>query len=196
MQARAPSGAPRPSGEALARRLADDLEDSFEDLVLAHQDALYAFVVGLCRDAGRAEEVVQDAFLRAYRALRRYEPERIRSLALKPWLYRIALNVFRNSLRGRRPRLVLVERPPESAREVAGGPEDELERRWERERLLHALAQLPEDHRSAVMLRYLRDFSYTEAAEVLGQPVGTVKSNVHRGVERLRGIMQTRGESA
>jgi len=175
---------PRP-GSSLAERLAEDLEAVFEDVVSGHQDALFAFVTGLCRDRGRAEEVVQDAFVRAHRALSGYPPERIRALSLRPWLFRIALNTLRNSLRGRHVDLVLVERPPDSV-EPGAGPEAQLMRGEQRERLLGALARLPEPQRAAVLLRHAHDLSYTQVAEVQGQPVGTVKSNVHRGLEALR----------
>jgi RNA polymerase sigma factor (sigma-70 family) len=174
--------------ERLSERLADDLDDAFEDLVSAHQDALFAFVVSLGRDRGRAEEVVQDAFLRAYRALRSYPPPRIRALALRPWLHRIALNVFRNSLRRRKPELVLVEDLPPVA-DPEPGPEAEALRQVEQDRLLGALATLPVSYRSSVVLRYVNDLSYAEIADALAQPIGTVKSNVHRGTEMLRAAL-------
>jgi len=175
---------PAPAAQ-LPERLAEDLDGAFEDLVACHQDALYAFVVSLGRDSGRAEEVVQDAFVRAYRALRSYPAERVRELSLRPWLHRIALNVFRNSLRRRQPELVLVDELPPVADQGAG-PEAEALRQVEQNRLLGALAQLPVGYRSSVVLRYVNDLSYEEIAETLAQPIGTVKSNVHRGVAMLR----------
>jgi RNA polymerase sigma-70 factor (ECF subfamily) len=175
---------PAPAAE-LTERLAEDLDGAFEDLVASHQDALYAFVVSLGRDPGRAEEVVQDAFVRAYRALRSYPAQRIRAMSLRPWLHRIALNVFRNTLRGGRPELVLVDELPPVA-DPEAGPEEEALRQVEQNRLLGALARLPVAYRSSVVLRYVNDLSYAEIAEALAQPVGTVKSNVHRGVAMLR----------
>jgi RNA polymerase sigma-70 factor (ECF subfamily) len=173
------------AGSSLPERLAEDLDGVFEDLVGDHQDALFAFITGLCRDPGRAEEVVQDAFVRAHRALGGYPPERIRALALRPWLFRIALNTLRNSLRGRRVELVLVDSPPDSVA-PGPGPEAEVLRHAERLRLVDALACIPQAHRTAVLLHYAHDLSYPQIAEVQGQPVGTVKSNVHRGLEALR----------
>jgi RNA polymerase sigma-70 factor (ECF subfamily) len=173
------------AGAALAERLAADLDGVFEDVVVEHQQALFAFVTGLCGDPGRAEEVVQDAFVRAHRALRGYPADRIRALALRPWLFRIALNALRNSLRGRHLQLVLVETPPDGV-DPGAGPEAEALRAAERRRLLRALASIPEEQRAAVLLRYAHDLSYPRIAEVQGRPLGTVKSDVHRGIEALR----------
>ncbi|MDQ6774332.1 MAG: RNA polymerase sigma factor, partial [Candidatus Dormibacteraeota bacterium] len=80
------------SDTALVERLAGNDVDAFGDLVRRYQHRLFAFALGMTGDAGDAEEVAQDAFLRAHRALARYEPERIRELRLSAWLHRIALN--------------------------------------------------------------------------------------------------------
>ena len=174
----------RPSG-SLTERLAEDLDGAFEDVVVEHQHALFAFVAGLGGDAGLAEEAVQDAFVRAHRALAGYPPERVRELHLRPWLFRIALNALRNRLRGRRVQLVLVDRPPEGA-DPAAGPEAEAMRQVDRARLGEALACLPQEQRAAVLLRHAHDLGYARIAEVLDRPVGTVKSDVHRGLTALR----------
>jgi len=178
------SGRARPSG-SLTERLAEDLDGAFEDVVVEHQHALFAFVAGLGGDAGLAEEAVQDAFVRAHRALAGYPPERVRELHLRPWLFRIALNALRNRLRGRRVQLVLVDRPPEGA-DPAAGPEAEAMRQADRARLGEALACLPQEQRAAVLLRHAHDLGYARIAEVLDRPVGTVKSDVHRGLMALR----------
>ncbi len=177
-----PRGRPASS---LVERLAADLDGTFEDVVVEHQQALFAFVAAQCGDPGRAEETVQDAFVRAHRALGGYPAERIRALALRPWLFRIALNALRNSLRGRHLQLLLVETPPEGV-DPAAGPEAEALRAAERERLLAALASIPEVQRAAVLLRYGHDLTYPRIAAVQGRPVGTVKSDIHRGLEALR----------
>src|SRR5262245_36077890 len=87
----------------LTAALAADLSGNFERAVLAFQDRLYAFTRRLVGSAADAEEITQDAFVRAYRALEGYSSERRRALALMPWLYRIALNASRNHVRQRRP---------------------------------------------------------------------------------------------
>jgi RNA polymerase sigma-70 factor (ECF subfamily) len=183
-ECRVVSPRPRP-GAALVERLAEDLDGVFEDVVVEHQHALFAFIAGMSGDHGRAEEVVQDAFVRAHRALGGYPPERVRALSLRPWLFRIALNALRNSLRGRHVQLVLVDQPPDGV-DPTPGPEAEVLRQADRARLGQALACIPQEQRAAVLLRYAHDLSYARIAEVQGRPVGTVKSDVHRGLKALR----------
>ena len=86
----------------LTEALACDVDRQFERLVLAYQDRLYGFVLRLSGSPRDAEEITQDAFIRAYHALVRYPKERIQALALRPWLYQIALNAFRNARRGKK----------------------------------------------------------------------------------------------
>src|SRR5512135_2864132 len=83
----------------LADRLAADLDGAFETLVRAHADRLYGIALRLTGDGSDAEEVAQDALVRAYRALAGYEAERIRSLRIRPWLAAIAVNLTRNRRR-------------------------------------------------------------------------------------------------
>lgn len=173
--------------------LAADLDGSFHRLVLAHQDRLYGFALRLSGNSQDAEEIAQDAFVRGYRALKEYEPERVRSLAVGPWLHRIALNAFRNRYRRKAHPMV-----PLSGGEEDGSPELELrdgaavqpevvaERAEERARLVGLLAALPEGYRVAVVLRHVQGLPYGEVAELLGVPVGTAKARVHRGLKLLR----------
>jgi RNA polymerase sigma factor (sigma-70 family) len=172
------------TGELIAG-LADDLDGHFEVLVRSYQDRLYRFALRLAGNPQDAEEVAQDAFVRAYHALDRYPPERIRALALRPWLYRICLNVFRNRIRRRQLQLVpldvdiAVDGEREWPEQVAEAVEriQELEKR---------LAALPELYRAAVILRHIEELGIAEIAAVLKQPEGTVKSNIHRGIRLLR----------
>ena len=172
----------------LAGALARDLDGAFEQLVVRFQDELFRFAVGMTGDAGAAQDVVQEAFLNAHRAIRGYAPERTRALALRPWLHRIVLNRCRNRWRSRHVELVFPERMPEPA-DGAAGPEELALREAERVRLLALLAQLPVRLRAACVLKYGRELSYTEIAELLGEPVGTVKANVHRGITQLRTLL-------
>src|SRR5437660_5426440 len=90
--------------DSLTNDLAADLDAAFESLVRTFQDRLFSFARRLSRNREDAEEVTQDTFVRAYRALKTYPGDRIRALALQAWLYRITLNVARNRLRGKRAR--------------------------------------------------------------------------------------------
>jgi RNA polymerase sigma-70 factor (ECF subfamily) len=179
----------------LARALAADLDAHFETLVRAYGDRLYAFALRLTGSPPDAEEIAQDAFVRAYHALRGYEPERIGALALRPWLYQIAHNVTRNRLRGKRPRIVSLDEPHpddgsershEPAADERDRPEASVERREQGAELAELVASLPGRYRAAVILRHVDGWSYAEIAEALDQPIGTVRANVHRGVRLLR----------
>jgi len=192
--------APPPTGDALAERLAADLDGAFEELVVTHQDRLYAFALRLTGSPPDAEEVAQDAFVRAHRALAGYPAERVRALAMRPWLFRIALNVVRNRVRGKRLRLVPLDALTEGGREPAAAARDRPEEavgRAEGDAALAALVTaLPPRYRAAVVLRYVADLGYEEIATALGQPVGTAKSNVHRGVRLLRERLASPREEA
>jgi RNA polymerase sigma-70 factor (ECF subfamily) len=181
----------------LARALADDLDGNFERLVLTYQDRVFAFAVWLTGNPSDAEEVAQDAFVRAYRALARYPAERVVTFALRPWLYQITLNVVRNRVRGRRLTTVSLGESPngtavEPIDDRAEDPPARAERVEQADELGALVAALPERYRVAVVLRHVEDFRYAEIAELLGQPVGTVKANVHRGVRLLRAAMERR----
>ncbi|MFO7548511.1 MAG: RNA polymerase sigma factor [Acidimicrobiia bacterium] len=164
----------------LCRRLADDLDGAFPDVVRLLQDDV---VSGLRRLHGpEAEDLAQEALIRAYRALRGYEPERIRSLRLRGWIWTIALNLGRNRVRdaSRRPVPVPLEdrHPVEDPDPVDAGA-------WDRR-----MAGLPLAQRQAVVLRHVVGLTYAEIAGATGRPEGTVKADVHRGLERLRATME------
>jgi RNA polymerase sigma-70 factor (ECF subfamily) len=169
----------------LARGLADDLATGFEAMVRTYQHRLYAFALALSGEPADAEEVAQDAFIRAHAALRRYPPDRIGDLKLNAWLHQIALNVFRNRVRRRSLRLVPME-PELPVADSAPGPEARALSRAALRELANLVSGLPEQQRFAVVLRCVQGMTYAEVASQLGQPEGTVKSNVHRGLQALR----------
>jgi RNA polymerase sigma-70 factor (ECF subfamily) len=156
----------------------------FERMVHEHQDRVYAASLAMTGNRHDAEEVAQDTFLRAFRALASYSPQRIRDLKERAWLHRIAINVVRNRVRGVRPRIVELNG---SETDHAPGPEARAMERMQIDELATRVAELPIRYREAVVLRHVRDLSYAEVAQALGQPVGTVKANVHRGLKLLRG---------
>jgi RNA polymerase sigma-70 factor (ECF subfamily) len=171
--------------------LAADLDGYFERLVGCYQDRLFAFALRISGNTQDAEEIAQDAFVRAYRALAGYSSEQVQTLALRAWLYQITLNVFRNRVRGRKLHLVPLDElgsggSSELSDDECKQPESRFEHS-ERERELGAVVSaLPERYRVPVVLRHVAGFDYQEMAALLDQPVGTVKSNVHRGVSMLR----------
>lgn len=171
--------------------LASDLEATFPQLVIAYQDRLYTFALRTTGNPRDAEEIAQDAFVRAYRALRGYPADRVRALALNAWLYRITLNVTRNRLRKKQLPTVSIDQENDDAPlhlpdDESLSPEALFERDEERNALEVLLAALPARYRVAVILRHVMGLSYTEVAEILKQPAGTTKANVHRGIQLLR----------
>ncbi|HUO46974.1 MAG TPA: RNA polymerase sigma factor [Acidimicrobiia bacterium] len=166
--------------ENLCRRLAADLENAFPDLVTELQDDIYS---GLRSLAGsEAEDLTQETFIRAYRALQGYHPEQIRDLKLRGWIWTIALNLGRNHARDRARRPLPTRTDIEPATEDPEVPDLEA---WRRR-----LATLSVPMRKAVVLRHVVGLGYDEISVALSRPAGTVKADVHRGLERLRSIME------
>jgi RNA polymerase sigma-70 factor (ECF subfamily) len=182
-----PSVAATPTGPStvddvqLAQQLAADLDGTFEALVRAHQDRLFTIAFRTGGDRHDAEELVQDCFVRAYRALVTYPATRIRELRLRGWLTTILLNAGRNRARIRR--VPTTELAFDPGAEPAADP---LARRDERETWARLLATLSPAQRTAVVLRHVDGMSYAEIAAVTGRPEGTVKAHVHRGLSALR----------
>jgi RNA polymerase sigma-70 factor (ECF subfamily) len=156
------------------------LDRAFPDLVLALQDPLYS---GLRRLHGPdAEDLAQETFIRAYRALQAYEAERVRSLQLRGWIWTIALNLGRNAARDRARRPIPVELQD---RHAAHDPELADAAAWDRR-----LGSLSPGQRRAVILRHVVGLSVSETALALGKPEGTVKADVHRGLAKLKSILE------
>ena len=170
--------------------------ERFERIVDEYQRRLYGFALRMTGNREDAEEIVQDAFVRAYRALVKMSPEQRRELRLQPWLYTITLNVTRNRLRTKRPTNVALDAlaDPEALLRSArsdGPPQPEkiLEQSADMALVERALLQLPMHLRAAATLRFIEGRSHPEIAEILHQPIGTVKSHVHRAVRILRRIL-------
>jgi RNA polymerase sigma-70 factor (ECF subfamily) len=169
--------------------LARDLDAAFPDLVLAHQDGIYSGVRRLVPVAADAEDVTQETFVRAYRALRDYSPDRIEALSLPAWLWTIALNLCRNAARGRSRKpaaapLSLAAEQAGAADTAAAALATVAEDEW-RDRL----DALSRPIRTAVVLRHVVGLPYTDIAAAVDRPVGTVKADVHRGLARLRDML-------
>lgn len=182
--------------ETLAARLALDVDGAFEQLVLAHQDRLFSIALRLTGDAHDAEEVAQDAFVRAYRALASWDAERVRSVRLRAWLATIVVNLVRNAERRKRSRPVGGPTPVglDPATDPMHAPEARAVRRESAEQWAGLLLELPERYRVPLVLRHVDDLSYAEMAEALGRPEGTLKAQVHRGLALLRTAVAEREE--
>jgi RNA polymerase sigma-70 factor, ECF subfamily len=178
--------------DAIIALLARDLDAGFERLVLGFQDRIYGLALTLTGSTADAEEVAQDTFVRAHRALRTYGTERIESLKLRAWLHRIAVNVVRNRVRVRRLSTVDLDAAGAVADGASSRPEAVLLGRESASEMRALVASLPVAYRDAVVLRHVQQLSYAEVAEALGKPEGTVKANVHRGLGLLRLALQDR----
>src|SRR6185295_2758946 len=181
---------------ALASRLARDLEAGFPDLVEGHRDLLFTIALRLLGDRRDAEEVAQDALVRAFRAMQGYDRARIAALRLRPWLASIAVNLARNRRRradDRRPPTQLeplLDAGFDIASDGRRGPEHQAHRRETQRELAVALLGLRPAVRAAVVLRHVDGLSVAETAEALGRPEGTIKAQVHRGLRELRLVLE------
>lgn len=192
------------SDVALAAALADNLDSAFEELVCGWSQRLYAFSLRMTGRSRDAEELAEETLVQAWRALVGYEPERRRALRLRPWLFQIAANLARNRARSarRNPALSLDagadtdgQSFSSAAERIAdedplGAPGAALERQERLDELAALLLTLPEAQRVVVILRHIEGMQYAAIAEVVGEPVGTVKSHASRGVARLRKTLE------
>ena len=153
----------------------------FEDEALPHLKALYGTAYRMTRTAHDAEDLVQETFLRAYRAFDGYTAGTNIRAWLHTILYRVRTDAFRRAARSPRTVELDGDGPPVAAPQeaFASGGED-LER---------ALDGLPEVFRTAVVLRDVQDLTYEEIARVLGVPIGTVMSRIHRGRALMRAAL-------
>ena len=175
----------------LSRALGENVDVNFEKLIRAFQDRLFSFSLRLTNNRADAEEIVQEGFVRAFRALKSYSLQRIEMIDLGPWLYRIVLNVFRTRVRKAQPRFFSFDdshpvfgRTEEAA--MGPDPDEVAEKAQIRSRLEQAVISLPDRYRVPLVLRYVENVAYSKIKDILKQPEGTIKSNVHRGVQLLR----------
>jgi RNA polymerase sigma-70 factor (ECF subfamily) len=177
----------------LRERLSRDVDGGFEDLVVTYQRSVYTTALRISGRPADAADLAAETFLRAYAALRRYRPQRIRQLQVRPWLVTILLNLWRNQVRAatRAPVSTSLDTVGEPAATATVPPEMVIERRVDQDQLVACLVKLAESQRTAVVLRHVVGFSYAEIGVTLGCPEGTAKSHVARGLQRLRQLMIT-----
>lgn len=174
----------------LARLALKGDQRAFAELVEMYQDKLYHMAYRMLYNRQEAEDVVQEVFLRVYRNLERYDD----TMKFSTWIYRIATNLCIDRLRKRKA--VYSLDAESSEHEGLDGyamipsdnrtPESEL-LLSDTQRIIHqAIETLPAKYKSVMVLRYLEELSLQEIGDVLGMPVTTVKTRVHRGREFLR----------
>ena len=172
-----------PTDASLVAQALAGSEDACRVLVERHSRSVLTLIARIVRDQGVAEELAQDAFVKAFAALRSFDP----SYKFSNWMLRIAHNVAIDHLRKARPTLVSID-ADDSGRDLADVVADGREpsaferalRQDFREDLESALARLRPEFRRLVVMRYIEDLSYDDIADIVGLPLGTVKSHLHR----------------
>ncbi len=169
--------------------------DSFNRLVLAYQDMVFHHAYRMMSDPAAAEDAAQDAFIAAYRKLDTY-----RGGSFKAWLLRIVTNLCYDELRRRKRRPTTPLEPtddddeeiesPRWLSDPSETPEEHAERAEMARALQGCLTRLPEEFRAVVALVDIQGMDYTEASQVIGAPLGTVKSRLARGRARMRDCLR------
>jgi RNA polymerase sigma-70 factor (ECF subfamily) len=160
---------------------------AWNTLVQEHQEGVFRLAYLLVGDADQAEDIAQEVFIRAFRMLHRFDPAR----PLRPWLLRITSNLARNHLRSVGRYLGALRRLSQSdLDQKVASAEQEHWQRWEVQALWRAVRRLNVKDQQVIYLRYFLDLPLADVAETLGVPPGTVKSRLHRALERLRAVIE------
>ena len=176
-----PRGAHEPDDAALVRAAREGSREALEALFRRHWPRLHRTAFLVCHDAAAAEDIAQEAFLSALRALHRFDRRR----PLGPWLTRIVVNRAIDWTRARTVRHEVFDVPASAAAPDAAAPPAEV---------LPALAALPPEHRAVVVLRHLLGYTPREIARMLDLPVGTVNSRMRRGLDALAAVLDADAE--
>jgi RNA polymerase sigma-70 factor (ECF subfamily) len=159
---------------------------AFGTLVERYQNAVYNLAYRMLGSPEEAEDAAQEIFVRIYRQLARYDPER----KFSTWVLTIATNYCIDQLRRRRMQLVPLENIIPWARAREAGPEGEALSRESRDEVQRLLRELPEKYRAVLVLRYWQDLSCAEIADILKLPEGTVKTQLHRARKALGQLIE------
>ena len=178
----------------LIRRASQGDAASFNALMATHERRMYAVALRMCGNHEDAQDCLQEAMLRVYRAISGFKSQS----SFSTWVYRITMNACLDELRKRK------NRPNTSLDGLLDGgfsptdagesPDGYAQRRELRRALLECIRELPEDMRAAVVLRDVEGYAYEEIAGMLDANVGTIKSRISRGRERLREKIGARAE--
>jgi len=169
---------------------------AFERLIDHFESPLFNYAHGILQNAFDAQEVVQDALLRAHRALtKQYDEARVAALALRPWLFRTVRNL---SLNKRRSRKGALDKPLEEFDDDRLGPfvgdaNTDFARREDAELLRRAIALLPVEARELIVLRFIEEMSYAEIAGTVGSTEAALRGKVFRALKLLREALEKKG---
>ncbi|MRX72152.1 RNA polymerase sigma factor SigW [Bacillus lacus] len=165
-------------------------QNAFAEIVDLYKDKIYQLCYRMLGNSHEAEDIAQEAFIRAYMNIHTYDMDR----KFSTWLYRIATNLSIDRIRKKKPDYYLDA-------EVAGTegltmysqiasdtelPEDQVETMELQETIQREILKLPDKYRSVIVLKYIDELSLIEISQILDLPIGTVKTRIHRGREALR----------
>lgn len=167
---------------------------AFSELMAKHEKRMYAVALRMCANREDAQDCLQDAMIRIYRSISGFKGQS----SFATWVYRITMNTCLDELRKRKSRQATsLDTLVESGYSPTDGintPEKQAISSEQRRVLDGAIAELPEDMRSAIVLRDIQGFSYEEIAQMQDANIGTIKSRISRGREKLRQILRENAE--
>ena len=180
--------------ELLLRRACKGDVQAFEELMQSHESRIYAIALRMMGNREDAQDCAQEAMVRIYRAMGSFKGQS----ALATWIYRITMNTCLDELRRRKARKVtsldsLVDNGW-SPTDTGDTPEEHGLRVEKQNAHNQAIQSLPDDMRAAIILRDVKGYSYDEIASILDANVGTIKSRISRGREKLREILSKQSE--
>jgi RNA polymerase sigma-70 factor, ECF subfamily len=185
-----------PTDAQLVEQALGGAQDAYRTLVERHGSAVLNLIARIVREPGVAEELAQDTFVKAFSALRSFDP----AYKFSNWVLRIAHNTAIDHLRRRRPETVSIDEESPSQKVVEALADDRDRSPFDRTvdgdlraDLDAALARLRPEYRRLVVMRYLEDLSYEDMAEILDLPLGTVKSHLHRARAEMARLMAGSG---
>jgi RNA polymerase sigma-70 factor (ECF subfamily) len=176
---------PQASADLISRARQGD-GAAWESLVRQYQQPAFRLAYLMLGDPDEAEDVAQEAFVRAFQALDRFDVSR----PLLPWLLRIAANLAHNRRRALGRFFGVIQRLARDEPRLVSGVTNEHEQRWQAQTLWSAVQRLRLDDQQIVYLRYFLEMSVEETAQVIGVAPGTVKSRLHRALGRLRKVIE------
>lgn len=189
----------KPTDSDLVAATLEGSQSAYGDLVRRYEGPILGLILRMVRNRGEAEEIAQEVFLKAYNRLASYDRQR----KFSSWLFKVAHNATIDHLRRRRVATVPLESSEDDERQLIGvlaGPQSEdpelLAVRGELARALEeAMSELRPEHREVLLLRLRYGRSYEELADIMGLPLGTVKTHLHRARKRLASLLEEAGWS-
>jgi RNA polymerase sigma-70 factor, ECF subfamily len=181
----------------LAAMAAEGRESAFNELLVRYERPVFSLVYRMVRDRNLAEDLAQEAFIKAFNGIGSYNP----SYKFSSWIFKIANNLTIDHLRKRKLDTVSIHGSPHASSseeedrtrltlEAQGEtPEEFVENRELGSRIDAAMGHLRPEYRTAILLRHVEGHSYEEVAEIMEVPLGTVKTYIHRGRSELRELL-------